>query len=283
MRYIKSFANDSAIQEAVDNKSLGKPYVALDENTGLIDWNSKDIDYSSMYFTIEALESGKITSETRGVEYSVNSGEWIQTIGDEGITLSQGDKVKFRGTSGGYSLFYGNTLMFKVYGNIESLEYGDDFVGQTSTRVMFNGCFYGCTGLVDAENLVLPATTLTEYCYKDMFENCTSLTTAPELPATTLTYNCYANMFQNCISLTQAPELPAAILVDHCYEQMFDSCGNLNYIKCLATDITGDDEGDTTRSWVSGVASTGTFVKKAGVEWETGEDGIPEFWDVIEE
>ena len=284
MRQIKSFANDSAIQEAVNNKFLGKPYVALDDATGKIDWNGKNIDYSTMYLTIEALESGKITPDKRGVEYSVNSGEWIVITGNDDITLSQGDKVKFRGTSGGDGLFYGrNTLMFKVYGNIESLEYGDDFVGQTSTRVMFNGCFYGCTGLVDAENLVLPATTLTEYCYKDMFEDCTSLTTAPELPATTLTYSCYASMFQNCTSLTQAPELPAAILVDQCYEQMFDSCVNLNYIKCLATGITGRVGRDTTSNWVYGVSPTGTFVKKAGVNWQTGVNGIPDGWDVIEE
>ena len=280
MRYIKSFANDSAIQEAVDNKSMGKPYVALDENTGLIDWNSKDIDYSSMYLTIEALESGKITPDLRGVEYSVNSGEWIVITGNDDITLSQGDKVKFRGTSGGDGLFYGsNTLMFKVYGNIESLEYGDDFVGQTSTSVMFNGCFYGCTGLVDAENLVLPATTLTEYCYKDMFENCTSLTTAPALPATTLADFCYDSMFYDCTSLTTAPALPATTLAYSCYSNMFKQCTSLNTITCLAT----NPEVRYTNGWVTGVASTGTFVKKAGVEWETGEDGIPEFWDVIEE
>lgn len=41
MRHIKSYANDNAIQEAVDSQALGKPYVALDENTGKIDWNTK--------------------------------------------------------------------------------------------------------------------------------------------------------------------------------------------------------------------------------------------------
>ena len=35
-----------------------------------------------------------------------------------------------------------------------------------------------------------------------MFSNCTSLTTAPALPATTLANWCYMNMFQGCTSLS---------------------------------------------------------------------------------
>ena len=41
----------------------------------------------------------------------------------------------------------------------------------------------------------LPATTLNSNCYRDMFRDCTSLTTAPELPATTLASGCYGYMF----------------------------------------------------------------------------------------
>ena len=36
-----------------------------------------------------------------------------------------------------------------------------------------------------------------------MFYNCSSLTEAPELPATTLTNYCYNNMFSGCNSLNQ--------------------------------------------------------------------------------
>ena len=34
-----------------------------------------------------------------------------------------------------------------------------------------------------------------------MFNGCTNLTTAPELPATTLVQNCYNNMFYGCTNL----------------------------------------------------------------------------------
>lgn len=68
-----------------------------------------------------------------------------------------------------------------------SLIYGDNFENKTT---MFYGCFgslfYNCKALVSAENLILPANTLSNSCYLSMFGSCGNLTTAPELPATTL-------------------------------------------------------------------------------------------------
>ena len=59
---------------------------------------------------------------------------------------------------------------------------------------------------------------------------------------------------------------------------MFQGCSNLNYIKCLVTDISASN---CTYRWVSGVASTGTFVKAANMTgWTTGVNGIPENWIV---
>lgn len=286
MRYIKSFANDSAIQEAVDDKTLGKPYVALNESAGTIDWNGKDIDYSSMYLTIEALEDGRIRTEgdaANSTYYSINGGEWRKSTISENIWVSAGDKVRFKGTAGGNGLFSGNTLAFNAYGNVESLEYGDNFVGQTAIK---NSPSTGAFGFMfrsastrNAENLILPATTLKGLCYYAMFENCTGLTTAPALPATSLKSNCYAYMFSNT-SIRTAPVLPAQTLSTRCYYFMFSVCRNLNYIKCLAATIPNE----TTSSWVQAVPITGgTFVKKAGVTWPTGVSGIPSGWTVIEE
>src|SRR5574344_2006953 len=99
-----------------------------------------------------------------------------------------------------------------------------------------------------------------------MFNGCTSLTTAPELPATTLAEQCYSYMFNGCTALTTAPELPATTLANYCYQSMFKNCTNLQYVKCLSTDITATD---ALTDWLSGVAATGTFVKKYGVEYLT--------------
>ena len=57
---------------------------------------------------------------------------------------------------------------------------------------------------------------------------------------------------------------------------MFYGCTSLNYIKCLATDISATD---CTNNWVSGVSSTGTFVKASSMKfWPTGNSGIPTGW-----
>ena len=135
--------------------------------------------------------------------------------------------------------------------------------------------FYGCTGLTTAPEL--PSTALENTCYYWMFLGCTNLESAPKLPATTLKDGCYFGMFINCTSLTAAPELPATSLVNSCYWGMFNGCTSLNYVKCLATDLGSG----STDYWLADVAATGTFVKAAGMTgWTTGEDGIPEGWNV---
>lgn len=139
--------------------------------------------------------------------------------------------------------------------------------------------FAYCNSLITAPEL--PATTLANYCYRYMFAYCNNLITAPELPSTTLAEDCYSLMFRECRSLVNAPELPAATLVRGCYDSMFYDCTNLNYIKCLATDISANN---CTNNWVHGVqTSSGTFVKNPNITtttWGTGVSGIPNRWTV---
>ena len=365
-------------------------------------WNSTPHDYSHDYLTFEALESGNITwkalgtnSPAKTISYSINGGSWTSIASSSAgtnISVSAGDKVRFKGNESSYatsnSVYSGfenqSGAKFNIYGNIMSLIYGDNFIGQTS----FNGGTYNLCSIfkksnaVSAENLILPATTLTDhcyramfsnatllekapvlpattledycyyfmfentkittaplllattlaaYCYGDMFKSCTSLITAPTLPVTTLAERCYQEMFRGCTalttapalpatslakycyygmfrgctllttapvtlpattlqercyyqmfydcsSLTTAPELPATTLATYCYQQMFYNCRLLNYIKCLATDISAIAP---TVGWVTGVASSGTFVKDATMAtWTTGPNGIPSGWNV---
>lgn len=85
-------------------------------------------------------------------------------------------------------------------------------------------------------------------------------------------------MFIECTSLTTAPELPATTLVRLCYSGMFNSCSKLNYVKCLATDISAYS---CTSGWLSNVATYGTFVKNTSMSsWTTGKSGIPDNWTV---
>ena len=238
-------------------------------------------DYSKEYFTIEILEDGDFTVN-RAIKYSINDGEWIQIMSPAVLHVNSGDKIRFKGEEWVFTdqMFSGNTIQFNVYGNIMSLNYGDDYEDKTRFLHRCDWMFYHSTGLVDASNLILPAMELTDnFSCSAMFSGCTSLTTAPELPATALTRICYSNMFADCINLLDAPELPATTLLDMCYSYMFKNCANINYVKCLATDISADS---CLQNWVDGVSTTGTFVKAAGVSWPTGSSGIPAGWTVIE-
>ena len=86
--------------------------------------------------------------------------------------------------------------------------------------------FSNCSSLITSPEL--PATALTDSCYLSMFYNCSSLTTVPSvLPATILSNRCYGYMFYGCSSLTTAPELPATTLIDSCYTYMFNGCSSL--------------------------------------------------------
>lgn len=61
--------------------------------------------------------------------------------------------------------------------------------------------FRDCVSLVNIPS-ILPCTNLQmKQCYYGMFQGCTSITTAPELPALTLTQYAYCNMFNGCTSL----------------------------------------------------------------------------------
>ena len=85
-------------------------------------------------------------------------------------------------------------------------------------------------------------------------------------------------MFAGCTSLVTAPELPATKLTGSCYLNMFNGCSNLNYIKMMATDISATN---ALQDWVSGVASSGTFVKNIEATWDViGVNGVPEGWTI---
>ena len=155
-----------------------------------------------------------------------------------------------------------------------SLTQAPDLPATTLNENCYSNMFHGCTQLVNAPEL--PATTLAYMCYESMFRACVSLTQAPELPAITLANYCYSNMFKDCTSLTQAPELPAATLSIVCYSRMFQGCTKLNYVKCLATDISA---ANCTASWLEGVATTGDFYAPVTTRWTTNSySGIPSGW-----
>ncbi len=163
------------------------------------------------------------------------------------IPCFSGDVVQFSGDSESY-LAYTNAKLISTAPHYVS----GDMASLGSANFKFKGFFWGSTGLISAENLVLqqptysecfsqmfngctslqkaprlPFTTLVGYCYYEMFYGCTSLTTAPALPSTNLEEGCYERMFYGCTGLTTPPVLPATTLAKRCYQGMFNRCSSL--------------------------------------------------------
>ena len=159
-----------------------------------------------------------------------------------------------------------------------SLVYGDNFVGKINfkdnTNSTFRRLFTNCVNLRSAKNLILPVTTLTSNCYREMFQGCTSLVEAPVLPATTLADWCYGAMLKNCTALTEAPELLVEVLATGCYCDMFRGDSSLVYIKCLALDVSASN---CITNWLGGLPSSGVFVKNAAMTTRIW----PSTWTVI--
>ena len=214
------------------------------QRTGeIIESGSNDCNFASNYFTIEALEDIRIYLNSEDVNYSRDNGQtWTRLQFGNHINMTNGEKVLWK------SYWYNENGRFEsvkignlsesgrcnVYGNVMSLLYGDDFEGVTTMEGkphlsgLFTPLYFNGLGVVSAENLLLPATTLAERCYYHMFRGCTKLVTAPAiLPATTLAKNCYQGMFGGCTSLKNIPQLPATTLAEGCYNSMFSGCTSL--------------------------------------------------------
>jgi hypothetical protein len=221
------------------------------------------------YFYIENLASSTNTFSFKKVSanaptptlyYSFDKITWssfIASTSARNIQIPANSKLYLKSTINSFGNNYGginftNNADTAVGGNILSLLLGDNFSGVTSistSTYAFSGLFYGNNKLKSAENLVMPATTLANYCYYNMFRNCTALVTPPKLSATTLVQNCYYNMFNGCSSLNSITTYANNISASNC---LYD--------------------------WLSGVAATGDFYNLGGATYPSGASGIPTGW-----
>lgn len=191
-------------------------------------------------FTL-AVGSGGAKEWDGTVEYSTDHNTWTVWNGtavssvDKKLYLRGSGNTKFR-TSKGARLAL--SARAACSGNIQTLLEYSNPPTSIPASYCYRNMFYDCTNLTTAPQL--PATTLADYCYGYMFYKCASLNTAPELPATTLTSSCYQFMFYGCTSLTATPELPATTLANFCYSYMFYGCTSLAAAPELSATILAD-------------------------------------------
>ena len=189
--------------------------------------------------TFKSTGTTAVKIEKQNLYYKKNNTDWTNYYMGY-ITLNDGQTVSFSGSTSDRIGEFGSIVFItsgdgtlQVYGNPHSLINWKNM--QHSYE--FANLFKNCQNIVDASNLLLPATELVYGCYAGMFANCYRLSTAPELPASTLAQGCYNSMFLGCSNLIAAPELPATTLANGCYDTMFSGCSRLTGINLPATEL----------------------------------------------
>ena len=221
--------------------------------------------------TFLPLDDGKITvtfyngiTLAGDIHYTINDGQ-EQTIAvqlySQNSALGGGSSSAARALTravdeGAKYINIRPSMKTEIFGNVMSLLKGKDNL-ESATTIEANNAFYGL--FAGADKLVNNADRLLV------------------LPATTLTEGCYQDMFNGCKGIEKAPELPAPKLEKNCYQEMFYDCAKLNSVKCLATDIKAEN---STKDWLgnAGTEATGEKVIETAVQMTSGSDLVPDGW-----
>lgn len=247
--YVHLYSGSTEFDQDYYGDAYKEPWLSETDENGDVNYNKvPDTDYLTFKITSGGNINWRASSNCpsdfkRTIEYSKNGGTWISISPNNTISVVAGDNVRFRGDNpsyGGsdvpypersedygliyYNSFEGSTCGFEVYGNIMSLIDKDNFrtlVHFTETLVFYR-LFYNCSKLTSAENLLFPATRLTDECYSHVFMNCTGMTGVPSFESTRLGKWCYDGAFENTgIVDASGIVLKARIMNEGCYQGMF--------------------------------------------------------------
>lgn len=240
------FATDSEYKQYM-RQNFDRPFVATIELSGSSSAVTFHDKYRDIPLTFEISGEGDIVYGNAYEGFTANQtmlyrrfcGEW------ESLTISgtnqswslhvyPGDIIQMKNAGYDGSLwsvtFSGTTCQFRLYGNIASLLSGDTYQTVTELGGNLTWLFANCTGLTDAEHLILPFKTLYGSAYQEMFNGCYALQTAPTIEATSAGTWSMERMFKNCSALTVVQsELYLTEFTDGVCNEMFDGCKSLTY------------------------------------------------------
>ena len=212
--------NPSAEQLANVDKATPLTLVAQADGKITVTFNNGIILANDIHYTVNGGAEQTIVKDTKGAyDIELKKGDVVQlysintSLGGSAVAGARGGTRAV--DDGAKYINIRPSMKTEIFGNVMSLLKGKDNL-ESATTIEANNAFYGLFAgadkLVnnDERLLVLPATTLTEGCYQDMFNGCKGIEKAPELPAPKLEKNCY--------------------------QEMFYDCAKLNHVKCLATE-----------------------------------------------
>ena len=254
--------NPSAEQLANVDKATPLTLVAQADGKITVTFNNGIILANDIHYTVNGGAEQSIAKDTSGAyDIELKKGDVVQlysintSLGGSAVAGARGGTRAV--DDGAKYINIRPSMKTEIFGNVMSLLKGKDNLESATAleaKNAFYGLFAGADKLVnnDERLLVLPATTLTEGCYQDMFNGCKGIEKAPELPAPKLEKNCY--------------------------QEMFYDCAKLNHVKCLATDIKAEN---STKDWLgkAGTEATGTKVLETLVDMTpNSDDGVPTSW-----
>ena len=254
--------NPSAEQLANVDKATPLTLVAQADGKITVTFNNGIILANDIHYTVNGGAEQTIVKDTKGAyDIELKKGDVVQLYSIN-TSLGGGAVAGARGGTravddGAKYINIRPSMKTEIFGNVMSLLKGKDNL-ESATTIEANNAFYGLFAGADKlvnnteRLLVLPATTLTEGCYQDMFNGCKGIEKAPELPAPKLEKNCY--------------------------QEMFYDCAKLDHVKCLATDISAEN---CTKSWLTnaGTEATGEKVLETLIPMEPdSDDGVPSSW-----
>ena len=227
MKHIAKYETLSALQDAINNE-LETPWVASVVENSTVQYSVSHEDnqpnYVAQYFTSIAKEDGTIFTFTSNYNYTLNYStdgvSWTNMESGESPEFSAGTKVYWKqscedkGVNSTYGIgtFNANKL-YDVEGNVLSLLFDDNFeniiempleeewgdsVAGFYNLLGSNG-ISGSNNCQNAENLILNATG--SNLYHNMFNDNTSLLTAPTITKFDLKNWIYYMTFYNCTNL----------------------------------------------------------------------------------
>ena len=254
--------NPSAEQLANVDKATPLTLVAQADGKITVTFNNGIILANDIHYTVNGGAEQSIAKDTKGAfDIELKKGDVVQlysintSLGGSAVAGARGGTRAV--DDGAKYINIRPSMKTEIFGNVMSLLKGKDNL-ESATTIEANNAFYGLFAGADKlvnnteRLLVLPATTLTEGCYQDMFNGCKGIEKAPELPAPKLEKNCY--------------------------QEMFYDCAKLNHVKCLATDIKAEN---STKDWLgkAGTEATGEKVLETLVDMTpNSDDGVPTSW-----
>ena len=207
------------------------------ERFGTYSTNNNFTFGTDAYVYVSGIAEALLDGENEVAEYSKLY--TFRSLFNNQTALREAHRLRFEAISNSEQCY---ASMFVGCSNLLSApELPATIIGYSPYRAMFKNCI----SLIKAPS-ILPATKLSSWKYAYMFHGCSSLIDAPELPAETLTQSCYYNMFYGCTSLKTI----------RCRAKV--TAGNATYQWLYGVKTAGTLYGHSEYSWSSGTSGIPT-------------------------